>query len=127
MLRACISEKIRPEWLKTPTLINLQRLTIQRDTGVLTLQKHEDLSKANYVSGQSEITKAIKEEFGMEISWWAELLHLNELITKKSLSAAVFMDRSTRQYLKSLANSSREPNQEIWETKVKHINITEAY
>lgn len=50
MLRACICEKIRPEWLKTSTLKDLQRLEIQRDAGVLTLQKHEDLSKANYVS-----------------------------------------------------------------------------
>lgn len=50
MLRVCISEEIRLEWLKTPTLINLQMLKIQCDSGVLTLQKHKDLSKANYVS-----------------------------------------------------------------------------
>jgi len=61
MLRAYISEKIRPEWLKTPTLINPQRLTMQCDTGVLTLPNHEDLSRANYVSACSKITKAIKE------------------------------------------------------------------
>lgn len=46
---------------------------------------------------------------------------------QNSLSAVVFTDRSTRRYLKSLANPSYEPNQEIQETKVKHINITGAY
>lgn len=53
----------------------------------------------------------------MEISWWAELLDLNELATPDSLFAAVFVDKLTNQGLKSLTNSSCEPPQETGEAQ----------